>query len=114
MKDNDGYYYITGRKKEIIKIGGNRVSSKEVEECLLEHENIVEAAVISIPDDILGEAIKAFIVPGNNHSPGIRELQSFCRTRLNEHKIPKIFQYIKELPKYKTGKVNKPLLKEMA
>ncbi len=109
--DNEGYIFITGRKKEIIKTGGNRVSAKEVEERILENEKVLEAAVFGIEDKLLGEAIKAIIVLKDNQAADAREIQTFCRTRLAEHKVPKIVEFMDSLPKHKSGKVNKMALK---
>lgn len=112
-KDSDGYFYIVGRKKEIIKAGGNRVSSKEVEECILENEKVSEVAVFGVRDDILGEAIKATIVLKNGMKADRKEIQNFCRSKLADHKVPKHVDFAEALPKYQSGKVNKMLLKEM-
>jgi len=113
LKDEEGYIFIIGRKKEIIKVGGNRVSAKEVEERILENEAIAEAAVYGVPDDLLGEAIKASIVLRKGFELDIKELQKFCRSRMAEHKIPKQVEFLEELPKYKSGKVNKLVLAEV-
>ena len=72
--DNDGFFYVVGRKKEIIKAGGNRVSAKEVEECLLENPKIAEATVFGVKDDILVEAIKAVIVLKDGADCDIKEI----------------------------------------
>jgi len=112
-KDEDGYIFIIGRKKEIIKVGGNRVSAKEVEERILENEAIAEAAVYGIPDEVLGEAIRASIVLKQGFELSRKELQKFCRETLAEHKIPKQVEFLGELPKYKSGKVNKLILAEI-
>ncbi len=106
-KDDDGFIFIIGRKKEIIKVGGNRVSAKEVEERILENEAVSEAAVYGVGDELLGEAIKATIVLKPGHSSDQRQIQRFCRERLAEHKIPKYIEFSAELPKYQSGKVNK-------
>ncbi len=112
-KDNDGYFYIVGRKKEIIKAGGNRVSAKEVEECILENEKVAEVAVFGVKDDVLGEAIRAAIVLKNGTKADQREIKNFCKSKLADHKIPKHIDFVEALPKYQSGKVNKMLLKEM-
>ena len=113
-RDSDGYFYIVGRKKEIIKSGGNRVSAKEVEECLLAHEQIAEASVIGVRDDILGEAIKAVVVlkPGGESNP--KEIQNHCKRKLADFKVPKYVVFVEALPKYQSGKVNKLLLQSMS
>ena len=106
-KDKDGYYYIVGRKKEIIKAGGNRVSAKEVEECLLANSKVAEATVFGVQDDILGEAIKAVIVLKTGMESDKKEIQTYCRAKLADYKIPKHVEFMEALPKYKSGKVNK-------
>ncbi|MCX6827538.1 MAG: class I adenylate-forming enzyme family protein [candidate division Zixibacteria bacterium] len=106
-KDFEGYYYVVGRKKEIIKVGGNRVSAKEVEECILENEKVAEATVFGVKDDILGEAIKAVVVPKDGITVDRNEIRSFCKAKLSDYKVPKHVEFASSLPKYKSGKVNK-------
>jgi long-chain acyl-CoA synthetase len=110
--DDDGFIFIVGRKKEIIKTGGNRVSAKEVEECLLAHEKIAEASIIGVKDDILGEAIRAVIVLKPGQDADAREIQNYCKRKLADFKVPKQVRFAPELPKYQSGKVNKMALKE--
>jgi acyl-CoA synthetase (AMP-forming)/AMP-acid ligase II len=112
-KDADGYTYVIGRKKEIIKTGGNRVSAKEVEERILENESVSEAAVFGVEDDILGEAVKAVIVLKEDVKLTKNEIRNFCRQKLADHKIPKFIDFIDVLPKYQSGKVNKLQLTKM-
>jgi len=109
-RDRDGYLFIVGRRKEIMKVGGNRVSAKEVEECLLEHDDVLEAAVFGVPDDVLGEAVKAVVALGKDREVTVKALQDHCKRRLAFHKVPKFVEFRSELPKYQSGKVNKPLL----
>ncbi|MEW6411027.1 MAG: class I adenylate-forming enzyme family protein [Candidatus Zixiibacteriota bacterium] len=109
--DKDGYFYVVGRKKEIIKTGGNRVSVKEVEECILECEKVLEVAVFGVPDPILGEAIKAVIVLNNGQQAESKEISDHCRIRLASHKVPKLIEFAGSLPKQKSGKIDKMKLK---
>jgi len=108
--DSDGYYYVVSRKKEIIKVGGNRVSAKEVEERILESPKVLEAAVIGVPDDVLGEAIKAVVVLRSGEAADHKEIQDHCRTKLAMHKVPGKIEFVAELPKLQSGKVNKKVL----
>jgi acyl-CoA synthetase (AMP-forming)/AMP-acid ligase II len=110
-RDADGYLWVVGRKKEIIKSGGNRVSAREVEDCLLANDAILEACVVGVPDDILGEAIRAVIVLKNGIQSDQKEVQMYCRKHLADFKVPKQILFVDALPKYQSGKVNKPLLK---
>lgn len=109
--DQDGYLWVVGRSKEIIKSGGNRVSAKEVEECLLTCEKILEVGVVGVPDDIFGEAIRAVIVLKAGATADAREIQTHCRKNLADFKVPRQVRFVDALPKYQSGKVNKPLLK---
>ncbi len=111
-RDEEGLIYIVGRRKEIIKTGGNRVSAKEVEECLLENDKVAEAAVYGVDDPILGEAVKAAVVVREGCQADPKELQTFCKRRVADHKVPKFIEFFDSLPKYQSGKVNKPYLKE--
>jgi long-chain acyl-CoA synthetase len=106
--DNEGFLYVVGRSKDMIKIGGNRVSAKEIEEALHEHPAVLEAAVIGIPDDILGEVPKAFIVVKPGISEGLLgELPAFLQKRLAVYKVPKLFEIRDALPKNEAGKILK-------
>ena len=111
--DEDGYFYVVGRRKEIIKVGGNRVSVKEIEECVLENDKVLEAAVVGVPDPLLGEAVKLVVVlrPGCTAEP--KEMQVHCQRRLAPHKVPGIVTFAESLPKLQTGKVNKLALKQL-
>ena len=111
-KDDDGFLWIEGRSKEIIKSGGNRVSAKEIEDVLLSSEAVLEAAVVGMPDDLLGEAIIAVVVAKPDMTLTEEELKKHCRVHLPMHKLPQRFVIMKNLPKQDTGKVNKLLLKD--
>ncbi|MCB2231475.1 acyl--CoA ligase [bacterium] len=111
-RDSEGFYFITGRRREIIKSGGNRVSAKEVEERILEHEKVAEVAVFGVPDNVLGEAIKAVVVTKNSDVLAEKDIQTHCQKTLAVHKIPRFVSFVDSLPKLQSGKVNKLLLKE--
>ena len=108
--DEDNYVYIVGRKKDIILVGGMNVYPSEIEQCLYNHPEILEVAVIGIPDKDRGEMPKAFIVlkPGSNSEP--KEFILYCRKHLANYKCPKQVVILDSLPKNPTGKVDKKLL----
>jgi len=108
--DEDGYIFIVGRIKEIIKSGGNRVSAKEVEETIMKIDSITEVAVFGIEDPVLGEAIQAVVVK-NDDDITEKTIRDFCAVNLANHKVPKYILFMESLPKYQTGKINKPALK---
>lgn len=109
-RDEDGYFSIVDRKKEIIIVGGYNVYPREVEEVLHRHDSIVEAAVIGIKDEGLDEKVKAYVVV--NKIIGEDELMAYCREFLVKYKVPTIIEFIDELPKNGTGKISKLKLVE--
>jgi long-chain acyl-CoA synthetase len=104
-EDEEGYFYIVGRKKDLIITGGYNVYPREIEEVLYTHPAVYEAAVIGIPDEIKGEIPKAFITlkPGQQASEG--EIIAFCKANLAPYKIPRQVEIRSELPKSSTGKI---------
>lgn len=108
--DAEGYLYIVDRLKDIIVTGGENVSSVEVEEVLMRHPAIAEAAVVGVPDEKWGEAIKA-IIP-TNADVGDEEVIAYCREHLGGFKVPKSIDRIDALPRNGTGKVLKVKLRE--
>ena len=109
--DEEGYLYFVSRKDELIKTRGERVSPKEIENVLYEMDAVAEAAVIPIKDDLLGDAIKAFIVLRNGHQITPKELRYHCRRCLEEFAVPKYFEIRKSLPKNASGKIDKLVLR---
>ncbi|UCE24583.1 MAG: acyl--CoA ligase [Candidatus Zixiibacteriota bacterium] len=110
-KDNEGFIFVVGRKKEIIKTGGNRVSVKEIEECLVQCDRILETAVFGVDDPILGEAIKAVVVTRPDLPMTEKDVADFCRAHLASHKVPKFIEFADSLPKQESGKIDKIKLK---
>ena len=112
--DEDGYFYIVDRKKDVIICSGYNIYPREVEEVLYEHEAIVEAAVIGVPDEYRGETVKAFVVLKDEYKGKISEedIINYCRQKLAAYKIPRIVEFRNELPKSAVGKVLRRVLKE--
>jgi len=110
--DEDGFLYVVGRSKDMIKIGGNRASGKEIEDAIYEHEAIADAAVIGVSDEIMGEVPKAFIVLKEGSKQVDEEIfKTFLKDKLAPYKMPKYFEFPESLPKNKSGKIQKLKLK---
>ncbi|MDQ0351200.1 long-chain acyl-CoA synthetase [Alkalibacillus filiformis] len=103
--DEDGYFYIVDRKKDMIIAGGFNIYPREVEEVLYEHEGIQEAVVAGIPDPYRGETVKAYIVLKEDVELTEEELDQFCRENLAAFKVPKLYEFRDELPKTAVGKI---------
>jgi len=109
--DADGFLFITGRSKDMIKVGANRISAKEIEESILEYENILEVAVVGFPDDILGEAMDACVVLKKDEPHWQKNLIAFLKSRLPTMKVPTHFSLYRSLPKNSSGKIMKVKIK---
>ncbi len=109
--DEEGYLYFVGRMDDIIKSRGEKVAPKEVESAIVDIPGIKEAAVIGVPDPILGEAVKAFVVLEQGADLGERDILRECARRLESFMVPKTVELIAELPKTSTGKIKKTGLK---
>ena len=103
--DEDGYFYIVDRKKELIKPGGFQVWPREVEEVLADHPKVLEAGVAGIPDPYRGETVKAWIVFKPGETATEEELKSFCKESLASYKVPTHYEFRDELPKTTVGKI---------
>jgi fatty-acyl-CoA synthase len=113
-RDRDGYYYIVGRKKEMIITGGENVFPLEIEHWLCSHPSIQEAAVIGVADDKWGEVVTAYIVIEEGAVLSDGEVKQYCRQKLGRYKVPKSIYFISQMPKTHVGKIDKKRLKEMA
>lgn len=113
-KDKDGYFWFIGRADDVIKTAGERVGPFEVESSLVEHDAVVEAGVIGKPDKIRGEIIKAFVVLKKGVSPSEKlkeELSLYVKTHLAGHAYPREVEFIDKLPKTRSGKIMRRVLK---
>jgi acyl-CoA synthetase (AMP-forming)/AMP-acid ligase II len=109
--DEDGFLYFLGRKDDIIKSRGEKVSPREVENVLYALEEIAEAAVIGVPDPLLGQAIKAVIALRNGSKLGERDIIAHCTRHLEDFMVPKVVEFRETLPKTSTGKIDKKELR---
>jgi len=103
--DEEEYLTIVGRVSDIIIVGGFNVHPQEVEAMLQEHPSVKEAAVVGVPNPALGEVVKAYVVPQNGTRTTPRDLVAFCRDRLSHYKVPRVVEFVGELPKSSIGKV---------
>jgi long-chain acyl-CoA synthetase len=110
-RDEEGFLYFLGRKDDMIKCRGERVSAKEVENGLCEFKGVLEAAVIGVPDDILGQAVKAFVVTDAGAGITQRDLIKYCVENMEIFMVPKYVEFVDDLPKTPNGKVDKVGLK---
>ncbi|WP_288142546.1 class I adenylate-forming enzyme family protein [Mesorhizobium sp.] len=108
--DAEGYLYFIGRGDEIIKSRGEKIAPKEVENALLDIPGVREAAVIGVPDELLGQAVKAFVVIEQGRIVGERQLQKECQRRLENFMVPKSIVIVPSLPMTDTGKLKKTAL----
>jgi bile acid-coenzyme A ligase len=111
--DEERYLFLSPRREDLVLIGGANVYPAEVEAVLLEHPQVVDCAVLGIPDDLIGSRLAAYIArrPGAQlDEPGVR---SFCAERLSRHKIPQIVHFIEKIPRSEAGKLHRRRLREM-
>ncbi|WP_213423871.1 fatty acid--CoA ligase family protein [Bhargavaea massiliensis] len=113
-RDENGYFYIVDRKKDLVIVGGYNVYPREVEEVLYTHPDVVEAAVVGVPDANYGEAIQAYVVKKDGSALTEQELKAFSTEKLAKYKIPASIEFLDELPKNTTGKILRRSLKDMA
>lgn len=109
----DGYFYFVDRIKDMIKRAGENVAANEVESVIADYKGVYEAAVISIPDDMRDEAIKAYVILQAGAKVTETELIEYCMTRLAKFKVPDIIEFVEDLPRTSVGKVQKHVLRKM-
>jgi acyl-CoA synthetase (AMP-forming)/AMP-acid ligase II len=111
-RDAEGYYFVTGRLKELIIKGGENIAPREIDDALYKHPAVLEAAAVGIPDPKYGQEILAAVVLKPGASATEEEMRSFCQRELGPYKTPKLFRFVKELPKGPSGKVQRIKLLE--
>ncbi|CAB3738292.1 AMP-binding protein [Paraburkholderia rhynchosiae] len=109
-RDDDGYFYINGRAKELIIKGGENIAPREIDEALLRHPDVQDAAAVGMPDPAYGQDIVAFVVPRlreGQPAPDPADLREHCLRELGRYKTPKEFRFVDELPRGPSGKVQR-------
>ncbi|MGA2796676.1 MAG: AMP-binding protein [Thermoguttaceae bacterium] len=112
--DRDGFIFIVERARDFIKAMGNRVSPKEIEEVISQMPEVVEAAVIGVPDEIWGEAIKAYLTTNRPGQLTVENVRIHCLGQLPNYKVPEYVEFLPQLPKTANGKVAKEVLRKMS
>jgi len=110
--DDEGFVYLVDRKKDMIISGGENIYSREVEEAVMSHEAVADAAVIGMPDPYWGEAVLAIVVRKSGGAVDAAALSAHCRTQLGGYKVPKRIEFVDQLPRLPSGKVSKVELRQ--
>lgn len=116
-RDEDGYYWITGRVDDVLNVSGHRMGTAEVESALVLHENIAEAAVVGFPHDIKGQGIYCYVTPMAGIEPSdalLKELVGLCNTEIGPIAKPDVIQWAPALPKTRSGKIMRRILRKIA
>jgi acetyl-CoA synthetase len=114
-RDEDGYYWYVGRKDSVIVSAGYRIGPEEVEETLLKHDQVSEAVVVGVPDDVRGEIVKAYIEPPNGMTGDedlADDIAAFARSELSKHQYPREIEFVEAFPRTSTGKIARKDLEE--
>jgi acetyl-CoA synthetase len=118
LKDADGYLWLLGRADDVLKVAGHRIGTAELESCIVSHSNVAESAVCGIPDEIKGEVIIAFVVLKDgvkkNSNDLEKELSQKIRNDIGAIATPKQIYFVSKLPKTRSGKIMRRLLKAIA
>ena len=111
--DADGYLFVTGRLKELIIKGGENIAPREIDEVLLRHPAVLDAAAVGIPDKHYGQEIMACVIRRGGHACSEEDLRAFCDEHLGRYKSPKVIRFVDELPRGPSGKVQRLKLAEL-
>ena len=110
--DEHGYLRVQGRLKDMIIRGGENIYPREIEDLLLTHPDVADAAVVGVPDQEMGEQVAAFIRPVAGRTPDLDQLNAFCREHLATYKTPRIWQVVHDFPQTASGKIQKYVLRD--
>ncbi|MFZ5643244.1 MAG: class I adenylate-forming enzyme family protein [Bacillota bacterium] len=110
--DEDGYLYIVDRKKDMILSGGNNIYPRDIDEVLLKHPKISQVCTVGVPDEQMGEKVKAFVILKPGETATFEELTAYCKTHLARYKIPKAYEFVDNLPMNAAGKTLRYILRQ--
>jgi acetyl-CoA synthetase len=116
-RDEDGYYWITGRVDDVINVSGHRMGTAEVESALVAHEKVAEAAVVGFPHDLKGQGIYCYVTLMADETPSpelVKELQTWVRKEIGPIAKPDAIQFAPGLPKTRSGKIMRRILRKIA
>jgi long-chain acyl-CoA synthetase len=113
-RDNEGYFAVVDRLKDMVNVSGFKIFPAEVENLLHRHPAVAEVAVYGVPDPLKGEQVRASVVLKRDHRATAEELSAFCHQQIASYKVPRCFEFVAELPKNATGKVLKRILRATA
>ena len=105
-QDNEGYFYVNGRKDNLLKVGGHRINTQEVEDALMATKLVIEAAVLGLPDKLLGNKLIAVATPLNGEC-NENDILGLCAQILPKHKVPAEVKFVRSVPKHSSGKTNR-------
>jgi acyl-CoA synthetase (AMP-forming)/AMP-acid ligase II len=113
VRDAEGYFFVTGRIKELIVKGGENIAPREIDEVLLRHPAVLDAAAVGVPDRHYGQEVMACVIRRAGASCTEEELRAFCVEHLGRFKAPKVIRFVEELPRGPSGKVQRLKLVEL-
>ena len=113
-RDADGYFFHEGRSDDVIISAGWTMSAVEIENTLMKHPAVLEAAVIGVPDEMRGQVVRAYIVARGGGDALIEDIQAFMKQQLSQHEYPRQVEFVAELPKTPAGKINRKVLRDRA
>jgi len=111
-RDTEYYFYIVDRLKDMIITNGENVYPREIEELLYAYPGVTEAAVIGVPDELRGQAVRAYLVPAEGQTLDRKDIREYLQANLAGYKIPRDFIFLDALPKSQTGKILKRVLRD--
>ena len=110
--DEEGYFYIVDRKKDMIIAGGYNIYPRDIDEVLYQYPKVLDAVSLGIPHEYRGETVKAFLVLRPGETATAEEIIDFCKTKLAIYKVPKIIEFRDDLPKSAVGKILRKILRD--